>query len=967
LYACIATLFLALLFGFAAVTITTQSVQTRSMLLVSAGQLFERIGQQTRQALGGISDPAILTVRLMSKSNLVSAATEADRLPYVPLLMEALRAEPKLSAVYVGYDSGDFIAVRPIDPASNWGRSVRPPAGAVYLAQSISRDAEGLKTGRFLFYGEDMALIADRPMPDYVYDPRGRGWYKEAEAGAGVTTSEPYVFFTTRQVGITFSQRSADGHAVVGADVALDSLADFLAQSKASPSSQLAMLDGTGHVLASSAGKLPPLAGDTNAPTLPGLADLHQPVLDRLAAHASGTRPAIMAFDVGGTKWQTFYAPLTTGGHPIYLAIATPQSEILAEADRIRSTMLLIGLAALAVATLVALWLARVLSKSIDRLTVAAQAFNALRFDQPLEVSTFVVEIDRLAVAMGTMRQTISRLLAIGALLGGERRFDRLLDEIVAETISIIGARGGIVYLSEEDGTLTGALARFDGRQLGGLPPPRLEPGVDDDHPAMQAAAGATVEVLVTPEQVARWYPNFEHRKHFIVLAVPLKNRQGELVGVLMLSRDPEADIVAEHTDVVAFVEAVTGTAAVAIETNRLIEEQKRLMTAIIELLAGAIDAKSPYTSGHCQRVPVLMEMLAHAAEDAKEGAFKDFRLSEDQWEEIHIAGWLHDCGKVTSPEYVIDKATKLESIYDRLHEVRMRFEVVKREAEVACWKEIATGGLTGEARDARLAQLERLWRVLDDEFGFVAECNIGGEFMAPERIARLKQIAGRTWTRTLSDRIGLSQEETTRKAQQPEAVLPATEPLLADRPEHVIPRSERDRIEPDNPWGFKVKVPELLYNRGEIYNLSVRRGTLTEEERFKINEHMIETVRMLDRLPLPRHLRNVPEIAGGHHEKMDGTGYPKRLRRDEMSIPARMMAVADIFEALTAHDRPYKKAKSLSESIAIMARMRDGAHIDPTVFELFLTSGVYRRYAEKFLQPAQIDAVDTAHFLRAG
>jgi HD-GYP domain-containing protein (c-di-GMP phosphodiesterase class II) len=415
-----------------------------------------------------------------------------------------------------------------------------------------------------------------------------------------------------------------------------------------------------------------------------------------------------------------------------------------------------------------------------------------------------------------------------------------------------------------------------------------------------------------------------------------------------------------------AFVEAVSGTAAVAIETNRLIQEQKQLMLAIIELLAGAIDAKSPYTSGHCQRVPELVEMLAKAAEATKEGPFKDFKLSDEQWEELHIAGWLHDCGKVTSPEFVIDKATKLETITDRLHEVRMRFEVIKREAEVACWREIAEARLDGDPRRKRLEVLRRLWQVLDEEFAFVAKSNVGGEFMAPEHVARLKEIAGRTWTRTLDDRIGLSNDEAERRAKTLPPSLPVLEPLLADRPEHILVRGERERIAADNPWGFKVDVPELLYNRGEIYNLTVARGTLTEEERFKINAHMIETIRMLSRLPLPRHLRNVAEIAGGHHEKMDGTGYPKRLKREELSVPARMMAVADIFEALTAADRPYKKAKSLSESISIMAKMRDNAHIDPEIFDLFLTSGVYRQYAERFMQPEQIDVVSVESHVRA-
>jgi HD-GYP domain-containing protein (c-di-GMP phosphodiesterase class II) len=968
LYAYIATLFVALLFAFAAVTITAQYIQTRNMLLVSAGALFERIGEQTRQGLGRITEPAILSARILSRSYLVTAHTEETRFATSRIMIEALRSGAPLSAVYVGYSDGDFIAVRAVDPETDWGRSLSPPAGAAYLIQSITHDGEGKPAGRYLFYDQDLVPLENRIMPNYIYDPRGRGWFKAAMQRAGAVMSAPYLFFTTRQIGITFSERSADGGAVVGVDVALDSLSQVLQASKASPSSLLAIVDEAGHVLASSEGRLPSALDLSGAPVLPNAADLKHPVLEQVAGRAYASQSPFNAFEVGETAWQTYYAPLISGAEPISLAIATPQREILADADRQRGWMLLISLVALTAATLAALIIARLISRSLDRLTQAARDVNGLKFDRPFAVRSFVVEIDRLAVAMGTMKNTISRLLAIGALLGGEKKFDRLLDEIVAETISVTAARGGMVYLTEPDGTLMGALARFDGRQLGGLPPPALRAGVHDDHPAVQAATRrATIETEVTPDQVERWYPGFEHRQTFRVMAVPLKNREGDLVGVLMLSQNPEIrHEEATRPDVQAFVEAVSGTAAVAIETNRLIQEQKRLMLAIIELLAGAIDAKSPYTSGHCQRVPVLMEMLAQAAEDASVGPFKDFRLSDEQWEELHIAGWLHDCGKVTSPEFVIDKATKLEMIADRLHEVRMRFEVIKREAEVACWKEIAEGGLAGDARRERLAALQRLWATLDAEFGFVAESNVGGEFMAPERVARLKEIATRTWTRTIDDRIGLSHEETQRKARTPAPSLPVIEPLLADRPEHIMPRGERDRIAADNPWGFKVDVPELLYNRGEIYNLSVARGTLTEEERFKINAHMIETIRMLNRLPLPRHLRNVPEIAGGHHEKMDGTGYPKRLKRGEMSLPARMMAVADIFEALTAADRPYKKAKPLSESISIMARMRDNAHIDPEVFDLFLSSGVYRQYAERFMQPDQIDTVPIENYMSA-
>lgn len=188
---------------------------------------------------------------------------------------------------------------------------------------------------------------------------------------------------------------------------------------------------------------------------------------------------------------------------------------------------------------------------------------------------------------------------------------------------------------------------------------------------------------------------------------------------------------------------------------------------------------------------------------------------------------------------------------------------------------------------------------------------------------------------------------------------------MIADKPEHVIERRPGDGLAADNPWGFDIDVPEHLYNRGELYNLAIERGTLTPEERFKINEHILVTIRMLSELPLPPYLRNVPEIAGGHHERMDGNGYPRRLSREQMSWPARMMAVADIFEALTAGDRPYKRAKKLSVALKIMAQMRDGQHIDPDVFDLFIRAGIYRDYARRFLSDDQIDEVNEAELRR--
>ena len=362
-----------------------------------------------------------------------------------------------------------------------------------------------------------------------------------------------------------------------------------------------------------------------------------------------------------------------------------------------------------------------------------------------------------------------------------------------------------------------------------------------------------------------------------------------------------------------------------ALDNQHLLEGQRRLLDAFIELIASAIDAKSPYTGGHCQRVPELTKMLTRAACDSSAEPFTDFDLNEDEWYELHIAAWLHDCGKVTTPEYVVDKATKLETIYDRIHEIRTRFEVVKRDAEIACLKAIVEGGDEKKLRQ----ELDDRLRQLDEDFAFIAESNVGGEFMSDDRRDRVVEIAKTKWTRTLSDRLGISYEEGRRKARIHEPPLPTEESLLTDKEEHVIYWDSIDIFSSDNKYGLKLNVPEHRYNMGEVYNLCIGRGTLTAEERFKINDHIVQTIVMLDQLPFPKQLKRVPEYAGGHHETMIGTGYPRQLTKTDMSIPARIMAIADIFEALTAGDRPYKPAKKLSESLRIMSFMNKDKHID--------------------------------------
>lgn len=388
-------------------------------------------------------------------------------------------------------------------------------------------------------------------------------------------------------------------------------------------------------------------------------------------------------------------------------------------------------------------------------------------------------------------------------------------------------------------------------------------------------------------------------------------------------------------------------------------KEQEALMDAFIQIIAQAIDDKSPYTAGHCARVPELAIMLAHQAEICDQAPFDNFHFANERARrEFRIGAWLHDCGKITTPEHIVDKGTKLETIYNRIHEIRMRFEVLLRDAEIhyqqQCMHAQQDEPIFKQALEQRKEQLQ-------EDFAFIASCNIGGEFMSDDDLERLQQLSRITWQRHFDDRVGLSPIECARYPDE-KTTLPAEERLLADMPRHIIPRI-RNNINNEH-LGIRMDVPEHLYNLGELYNLSIQRGTLTTEDRFKINEHMISTIKMLDKLPLPDDLAQVPRYASTHHETLDGRGYPRKLIADDLSIPERIMVLADIFEALTAADRPYKDAKPISVTLNIMHRMVQDNHIDKDVFALFLRSGTHIEYARRYLPESKIDEIDIEQYL---
>ncbi|WP_261815773.1 HD domain-containing phosphohydrolase [Vibrio gallicus] len=385
---------------------------------------------------------------------------------------------------------------------------------------------------------------------------------------------------------------------------------------------------------------------------------------------------------------------------------------------------------------------------------------------------------------------------------------------------------------------------------------------------------------------------------------------------------------------------------------------QEEFIESFIKVIAQAIDDKSPYTAGHCNRVPELALMLVKEAEQSQSGELASFRFdNHKQRREFRIAAWLHDCGKITTPEHIVDKGSKLECNYNRIHEIRTRFEVMIRD-QIIDFYQHNNPQLQPESDAALQADIEQL----KQEFAEVAKANVGGEFMDDESVEKIERIAKRTWVRYLDDRLGLSPEEQRRlEIMEIASTAPAVESLLSDKPEHIY--QHPCKVEFDPSFEIKMPVPEYLANRGEIYNLTIRKGTLTSEDRFKINEHIVGTIKMLEQMPFPAELAKVPRYASTHHETMKGTGYPRQLKGEQLSIPERIMVLADIFEALTAADRPYKQAKTLSEALRIMRFMVLDEHIDKEVYQLFLESKVYLSYAEQYLNREQIDEVDIEDF----
>lgn len=553
---------------------------------------------------------------------------------------------------------------------------------------------------------------------------------------------------------------------------------------------------------------------------------------------------------------------------------------------------------------------------------------NIIAFPESLE--PMITALASFAAAAIENRAISENQRALLIALAASNKTDEIIERILNEAKALTHAEGGTLYLLQQDAqgrqNLKFEIIRNDKLDiyLGGQSsqPIPFKPidlltaqGELNQHNVATYCAN-TKQVVNIPDVYTAGHFDFSGARAFdeqtgyrtrSLLCLPLLNHRQEVIGVIQLvnARHPDTRHVIPFSEkYIPLIKGLALYAAIALNNQILVADLKRLLDAFIKSIAKAIDAKSPHTSGHCQRVPLMTELMAKAA-CADNGVFKDFRLNDDEWYELQVASWMHDCGKLATPDSVLDKSTKLHTMRDGIDTVLLRLSNLKQQKQITFWQNNAKN----PQQDADYASLQKELQQLDEDAEFLIKANKGGEFMSEEHKNRVRKIALYTWL----DHQG------------------KTQPML---------------------------------NEEEVKNLCIERGTLTAEERQIINNHMVVTIEMLEALPFPKQLKRVPEYAGGHHEKMDGSGFPRGLTREQMSIPARMMAIADIFEALTAKDRPYKAPMPVSVALGIMQRMRNDNHIDPDLYQLFVRERIWEQYAKQVLAPEQLDITDASQYL---
>ncbi|MCX4187416.1 HD domain-containing phosphohydrolase [Methylophaga sp. OBS4] len=1023
----------------ASVAISLQYFFSTTMATESTLAVYQKTAASTRDYLSVVDSRAAAAAKILSQFTRfvgTSGISEDSR----QLFAEAMQNNTLFYAIYIGFANGDFYELVNLDADKNIRRQLRAKAEDRWVAISV-KDEGDKRLRRFEFYDENFQLRTSRHHAT-DYDPRKRPWFIDAQLGE-VNKTAPYLFQHLQEPGETYSTVVPANKAVLGVDITLSSLSEFLRAQDLSEDSEVYLYQDTGEIIASNQRAKRQMTLPASPPLT--LTAEQQKLVDDIEFltisneidwppinFAASGQPFGYAVDVlnyisemtgldiryiNGLSWNELAEMFVSNELDVLQPVFFDESkQVLGELSQPflqvpygvvtakgKDTITHIEqLAGKTVAIPKGWSLANHLQDSFPEINIVRvnnvrAMFDAVRNGEAdaaidtgpiLNYTAQQFFIDDVVISQplnfgDTKMPTQLHFMLNRSRPGLTELFNLALENLGPEHKQALAAK----WLNSNSRMV---------RQLGAVPYAELMKMAQQqtpegleiieikgrDHFVFATPFGEhngngkkDFFAIVTPVDTVL-APGLEKVKTSIwltvaallllfplswLLATPIVNPIRKLaVDSEKITRRLYQEVEEVETNIVEVGDLADSMSNMSQAIQSHEKAQEELLDAFIKVIAQAIDDKSPHTAGHCERVPELAFMLVKEAEKTTDGPFRDFAFkSAEEWREFQVAAWLHDCGKITTPEHIIDKGTKLETIYNRIHEVRMRFEVLWRDAEIDYLLQKAEPG----ANDAALSrQKGEKQQQLREDFAFIANANVGGEFISEDDVARLHELAKITWQRHFDDQLGLSSGEISR-LQEASAPLPATEHLLADRPEHLIERMHGTDFDPK--FGIKMEVPEYLYNLGELHNLAISRGTLSAEDRFKINEHIISTIKMLESLPFPEELQRVPRYASTHHETMKGTGYPRKLTGDQLSIPERIMVLADIYEALTAADRPYKKAKPVSVALDILYSMVQNDHIDVEVFELFLTSGVYLDYARRFLPDTQIDEIDISRYLR--
>ena len=927
----------------------------------NAAILFSRIVQSVEERIDDFVAGSLEQAR--------SAAQDPDALlpiegsgrfhPFFGVLKGILVSHPSLRSVSLGATDGSLLQLVRVERSPELAARLKAPADTRFLLRIITPGTHRTQTWTFLGAAQTpLGQVSDSKID---FSAETALWVQQAIKASTVVVSNPFPSETDKKSSVAISVAFPGGQRVLGMELTLGGLQTYVDRQVISAHGGLEVLDGEGKVLAQS-------QGFEDRP------DWFKTAVDhRIAFRDYRVVLTAPRADFGGEF--RLLELIVIGATILLLVLLVPLT--LSFTGRLTRIITVLG-------------------KDVEK--VCQMDFSG---DSPQ--SSKIREFDQLARGFAIMKLTLSgetkvladaqlklkKIVETGIALSTEKDSNALCQKILDTAKELTDADGGTLYLlNPKERILDFNIMLNDtlGTRFGGTSGIPIPAGLkvklyrddgEENHHNVASHAFLTGETFNITDAYDNDQFDFSGTRKFdeangyrskSFLTVPLKPLGGDVLGVLQLINARQKGYFTN--DMEEFVKALSASAATALYNKQLLDDLEQLFDAIIDIINGAIGRKSPYTGGHCERVPIIATELAKVTSAVQSGPLAGFSLDTKALREFVLAAKLHDVGKVTTPEYVVDKSTKLETIYNRIHEVRTRFEVLYRDAIIRRHEAVLADKTKAKAADKELAEFKK---VLDDEWEFLAKANLGGEYLPPEQVERIKAIGSRTWLRYFDDRLGLSWEEEFRLAfveglGTAKPTLPAPETLLADKPIHVFPRQipfETAYQQPDkSPYPFKTPVPKALYNQGEIYNLAIGRGTLTEEEHFKIKEHVMQSIYMLDRLPWPKGLEMVPVIAGEHHETLVGTGYPYQRRAEDLSMQSRILTVADIFEALTASDRPYKKPKMLSEAVKILYFFKKDRHIDADLFDLFLTSGIYLEYAKVYLRPDQIDEVNITPYL---